>query len=68
MLAPNVTWLLPVKNAMPYLPEALASIEAQTYRNWTVIAWDNGSTDGSLEVLHEWIPSRLPGVVVRLRS
>jgi len=61
---PGVTWLLPVKNAMPYLPEALASIEAQTYRNWTVIAWDNGSTDGSLEVLNEWIPSRLPGVVV----
>jgi GT2 family glycosyltransferase len=61
---PRVTWLLPVKNAMPYLPEALASIEAQTYRNWEVLAWDNGSTDGSREELLRWIPGRLPGRVV----
>jgi hypothetical protein len=60
----RVTWLLPVKNAMPYLPEALASIEAQTYRNWEVLAWDNGSTDGSQEELLRWIPTRLPGRVV----
>jgi glycosyltransferase involved in cell wall biosynthesis len=56
-----VTWLLPVKNGMPYLPETLASIEAQTYRNWEVLAWDNGSTDGTVEELHKWIPLRLPG-------
>ena len=49
---------------MPYLPEALASIQAQTYRNWTVLAWDNGSTDGTIDVLREWIPSRLPGRIV----
>ncbi|MBA2620799.1 MAG: glycosyltransferase [Acidobacteria bacterium] len=59
-----VTWLLPVKNGMPYLPETLASIEAQTYRNWQVLAWDNGSTDGTAAQLHEWIPSRLPGKVI----
>jgi hypothetical protein len=61
---PRVTWLLPVKNGMPYLTETLASIEAQTYRNWQVLAWDNGSTDGSLEELHRWIPGRLPGRIV----
>lgn len=60
----RVTWLLPVKNAMPYLTEALASIQAQTYRHWQVLAWDNGSTDGSIQELHRWIPSRLPGCVV----
>ncbi|BAS57116.1 hypothetical protein NIES2135_35320 [Leptolyngbya boryana NIES-2135] len=59
-----VTWLIPVKNGMPYLPETLASIEAQTYENWEVLIWDNGSTDGTLEELEKWVPERLPGRVV----
>jgi glycosyltransferase involved in cell wall biosynthesis len=63
-MAPSVTWLLPVKNGMPYLPETLASIEAQTSRDYEVLAWDNGSTDGSVAELKSWIPSRLPGRVV----
>lgn len=61
---PAVTWLLPVKNGMPYLTETLASIDAQTSRDWQVLAWDNGSTDGTVEELKRWIPSRLPGKVV----
>lgn len=60
----RVTWLIPVKNGMPYLPETLASIEAQTYNNWEVLVWDNGSTDGTLEELEKWIPSRLAGRVI----
>jgi len=59
----RVTWLIPVLNGMPYLPETLASIEAQTYKNWEVLIWDNGSTDGTLEELEKWIPNRLPGRV-----
>lgn len=60
----SITWLLPVRNAMPYLTEALASIEAQSYPHWRVLAWDNGSTDGSVDELRRWIPRRLPGRVV----
>ena len=63
-MSKKVTWLLPVRNGMPFLPETLASIEAQTYPDWEILAWDNGSTDGTVETLHEWIPSRLPGRVV----
>ena len=59
----RVTWLLPVRNGMPYLPETLASIEAQTYHNWEILVWDDGSTDGTLEELEKWIPSRLPGKI-----
>ena len=63
-MSERVTWLLPVKNGMPYLPETLASIAAQTYHDWEVLAWDNGSTDGTVEELQKWIPSRLPGRVI----
>jgi glycosyltransferase involved in cell wall biosynthesis len=63
-MSSKVTWLLPVKDGMPYLPETLASIESQTYRNWQVLAWDNGSTDGTVAELHKWMPSRLPGKVI----
>jgi len=60
----TVTWLLPVKNGMPYLRETLASLEAQTFRDFEVLAWDNGSTDGTIDELRRWIPSRLPGRIV----
>lgn len=59
-----VTWLLPVRNGMPYLSETLASIEAQTYKRWQIIACDDGSTDNTLGELKRWIPSRLPGRIL----
>jgi len=59
-----ITWLLPVKNAMPYLTQTLASIEAQSYPHGQVLAWDNGSSDGSVQELRRWIPRRLPGRVI----
>jgi glycosyltransferase involved in cell wall biosynthesis len=61
---PKVSWLIAVKNGMPYLPATLASIEAQTYRDFEVLVWDNGSADGTVEELHRWIPHRLPGRVI----
>jgi GT2 family glycosyltransferase len=61
---PRVTWLLPVRNGMPFLTDTLSSIEKQTYPNWEVLAWDNGSTDGTVDELRRWIPSRLAGRVV----
>lgn len=39
-----VTW-----NSMKYLPEALASIEAQTFRDWSLLIVDNASNDGVVE-------------------
>lgn len=61
---PPITWLLPVRNGMPFLPFTLQSIVDQTYRNHMVLAWDNGSTDGTVEELTRWIPARTPGRVV----
>ncbi len=61
---PPVTWLLPVRNGMPYVTATLYSIAHQTYGNHKIIAWDNGSIDGTVEELHRWIPSKIPGLVV----
>jgi glycosyltransferase involved in cell wall biosynthesis len=59
-----LTVILPVLNGMPYLREALASLETQTRRDFEVVLWDNGSTDGTVDEARRWIPSRLPGRVV----
>jgi len=43
--APLVSVVLPVYNAGPTLPRALASIQLQTFRDWELIVIDDGSTD-----------------------
>src|ERR1700761_6907929 len=63
-MSDQVTWIMPVKNGMPYLRLTLESIANQTYKNHSIIVWENGSTDGTLEELRRWIPSRIPGFVV----
>ena len=61
---PALTVIIPVLNGMPYLRESLASLDAQTFRAFEVILWDNGSTDGTVDEAKRWIPGRLPGRVV----
>ncbi|MEO0587025.1 MAG: glycosyltransferase [Planctomycetota bacterium] len=61
---PPVTWLIPVLNGMPYVRETLESIASQTYPNARLLVWDNGSTDGTVDELRKWVPSRIPGQVV----
>ena len=64
----HITVIIPVLNAMPHLTEALASLEAQTFKDFEVCLWDNGSTDGSVEEARRWISGRLAGKVVAGRS
>lgn len=44
--------LLPVKNGIAFLAEALDSIVHQTFKDWRLIVLDHGSTDGSVELAH----------------
>jgi glycosyltransferase involved in cell wall biosynthesis len=48
---PQVSVLMPVFNTASYLGEALASISAQTFADFELIAVDDGSQDGSTEIL-----------------
>ena len=50
--APRVSVLLPVYNATAYLAEALDSVLAQTFTDFECICVDDGSTDGSLQLLN----------------
>ena len=46
----QVTFIIPVYNAEPYLEQCLRSIADQTYTGWLAIVVNDGSTDGSLRV------------------
>ncbi|OAH10113.1 glycosyltransferase family 2 protein [Streptomyces jeddahensis] len=51
-----ISVIIPVYNAVEYLSECLGSLVRQTigFDNVEVIAVNDGSTDGSGELLHEW--------------
>ncbi len=50
----RVSVLMPVYNAGPYLPEAVESILGQTFGDFVLYLLNDGSTDGSLEVLRRY--------------
>lgn len=50
--APLISVVLPVYNAGTTLPQALASIYHQTFREWELILIDDGSTDGCMSGLN----------------
>jgi len=53
---PSVSIILPTYNRARFLPEAFASIESQTFRDWELIVVDDGSSDDTRAVIEEWRP------------
>ncbi|WP_291871570.1 glycosyltransferase family 2 protein [Maribacter sp.] len=49
-----VSILIPVKNTEAFLEECLDSILQQDYKNWEVLAIDDGSTDSSATILKSY--------------
>ena len=50
---PQVSIVLPVRNAARTLPAALESIRAQTLRAWELVAVDDGSRDETARQLRD---------------
>ncbi|MFM6977707.1 MAG: glycosyltransferase family 2 protein [Micrococcales bacterium] len=51
---PKVTVVVPVYNVEQYLADCLRSIRAQNYKNFEIIAVNDGATDGSAAILQKF--------------
>lgn len=51
---PRVSVVLPVWNAERFLPEAIESILSQTLPDFELVVVDDGSTDGTAEILNDF--------------
>jgi GT2 family glycosyltransferase len=49
--APAVSVILPVHNGMPYVEESARSILSQTFRDFELVIGDDGSNDGTSDVV-----------------
>ncbi len=54
MAEPDVSVLLPVRDAAAYLPECIESLRSQTFEDFEVLAVDDGSIDESVDILSQW--------------
>ena len=54
MQTPLISILVPFKNTESYLVECLDSILQQTYTNWELLIVDDGSTDGSYQLVQNY--------------
>lgn len=58
-MEPMISVVMPVYNAMPYLPSAVESVLSQTYSNFEFIIVDDGSTDDSIPYLRDLKDKRI---------
>jgi len=56
---PLVSVVMPVRNGMPFLPEAVESILSQTWSNWELIVVEDHSTDDTASYLAQLIDPRI---------
>lgn len=54
MIGVAVSVIIPVYNTAPYLRQMLESLRAQTLQNIEILCVDDGSTDGSADILAEY--------------
>ncbi len=57
--SPNISVIIPVFNLEAYLGEAIDSVLGQTFQNFEILLVDDGSTDGSREIINRY-QRRLP--------
>jgi glycosyltransferase involved in cell wall biosynthesis len=58
---PNISVIIPVYNGQNYLRQAVESVFAQTYNNYELIVVDDGSNDGTWDIIQSY-GFRLKGV------
>lgn len=53
----KISVIVPVYNAERYIGKCISSVLAQTYKNWELIAIDDGSTDSSYNIIKKYAGS-----------
>ena len=56
---PTVSVIIPAYNAERTIVKTITSVQDQTFSDWELIVINDGSTDGTLQLLHEINDSRL---------
>lgn len=56
---PLVSVCIPLYNGAEYIRETIESVLAQTFSNWELVITDDGSTDGSDQVVSSFFDSRI---------
>lgn len=51
----KVSIIVPVYNAEKYIEETVASVKAQTYKNWELLLVEDGSTDNTAQVMADML-------------
>jgi glycosyltransferase involved in cell wall biosynthesis len=64
-IVPRVSVLLAVRNGVPYLGESIGPIVSQTFTDLELIVVDDGSTDGTPDLLARWRRDDPRVVVIR---
>lgn len=59
MTAGKVSIIMPVWNGEPWVGEAIQSVLTQDYSNWELLIIDNGSTDGSKQIIESFSDPRI---------
>ncbi len=54
-MAAKVSIITALYNHAPFVAQAIDSVLAQTYDDWELIIWDDGSTDGGLDVVRSYV-------------
>ncbi len=68
MAKPKFSIITPVFNIEPYLRESLDSVMNQFYTDWECICVDDGSTDGSGDILAEYAARDSRFIIVRQKN
>ena len=64
-MTPKVSVIIPTYNTAPYLRQAIESVLGQTFRDFELIIVDDGSTDGSSDIIERYRKTDSRIVVIR---